>query len=300
MLSVIPAIIGEIFLGVFWQALGFSVVAVSLISVAIDAPFVEELCKPLGLTFVRLDINTRLDGLIYGVTAGMGFAMIENLLYEIIALVGPIIEFFIDSGSGGELAISVSSSWGFTSLIRGLGSTIGHAIGAGMIGMAYFQYRNSNGQNIFPLISAFCFAVIIHMTWNGVLSILDLFQPHEVFYIAFIVIFPLVELYILIHLIKICKREEPKTVFPKDDNDLFDQHPPGPPSRPAFSRPPAYAQWHKPPKERYPRSPPPTQSPGHEPEWLTCPSCGAIAHRPPPQYGNIMRCPSCNFIFRWK
>jgi len=50
---------------------------------AVIAPIIEEFAKPLGLRFVRREINEVEDGLIYGAAAGLGFAAIESLGYSL-------------------------------------------------------------------------------------------------------------------------------------------------------------------------------------------------------------------------
>ena len=52
-----------------------------LILVSIIAPFVEELLKPIGLIFIMKRLKTPYEGVLYGVACGMGFAIIENMLY---------------------------------------------------------------------------------------------------------------------------------------------------------------------------------------------------------------------------
>jgi RsiW-degrading membrane proteinase PrsW (M82 family) len=310
MLSVIPALIGEILLGMFWQIFFVNAATLVFLSAAVNAPFVEEFCKPLGLGFIRFDINTRLDGLIYGVTAGMGFAMVENLLYEFSVIVAPVFELFFETSPSGDLAITASATWGLTSLVRGLGSTIGHAVGAGMIGMAYFQFRKSRGESIMPLVSAFSFAVILHMSWNGVLTIIDSLELGELAAVPFIIGFPLLELYILIYLIRICKRDEPDVVYPENDDDLIDNLPPPPmPYQypyPYYYPPPppppaTYPQ--QPPSMMYPPPPPPPTPPraaktkDDKNRRVRCPRCDKIVTAPPPGSGSYMVCPECRAVF---
>ena len=55
----------------------------SVLSVIALAPIVEELCKPLGLLFVRDKIRSEFDGLVLGVAIGVGFAIIENAIYAV-------------------------------------------------------------------------------------------------------------------------------------------------------------------------------------------------------------------------
>lgn len=52
---------------------------------SISAPVIEETLKGLAVTFVyifaRREFDSKLDGLVYGATAGLGFAAAENTLY---------------------------------------------------------------------------------------------------------------------------------------------------------------------------------------------------------------------------
>ncbi len=112
----------------------------------------EELCKALVVVLIVQEVNSRYDGLIYGVTAGMGFAMMENLTYSIGALA---------AGSG----------WGIVTLIRGLASTIGHGVTAGLIGYAVGAYINPDRRTGFGTVAlAYLGAVGLHAGWNGLLT----------------------------------------------------------------------------------------------------------------------------------
>jgi protease PrsW len=147
-------------------------------SATLVAPFVEEAFKPMILPFLRIKIDNELDGIIYGVTAGMGFAMMENLFYEMSSI--------------------NAASWSITALARGLGSTIIHAVGAGVIGYAYARYIMKKGS-AFEIAGAYLFAVALHMTWNGTLTALELNASDAAFMsqILFMVIWPIVEFLIL-------------------------------------------------------------------------------------------------------
>ncbi|MGQ9583397.1 MAG: PrsW family intramembrane metalloprotease [Thermoplasmatota archaeon] len=129
-----------------------------LVVAALVAPFVEELCKPLGIYIVRDRVRRRLDGLIYGVTAGVGFAMIENITYELS---------FLFTGD------DPATVWSLGSLARGLGSIVVHAVGAGAIGYAYGRYRTDGGPAIWGLPSAYLLAVGLHSAWNGTATLLE-------------------------------------------------------------------------------------------------------------------------------
>ncbi len=131
--------------------------------VAVAAPILEELAKPIGLIFLSKWIRTPLQGLVYGVTCGMGFAMVENLLYESFFL-------YTDLTEGG-----VPILWGAGSLARGLLSTLGHAVGTGVVGYSYGVYRREKlsgelMESIGPIplmIGSMGLAIGLHSAWNA-------------------------------------------------------------------------------------------------------------------------------------
>ena len=95
-----------------------------LILVSVIAPFVEELLKPIGLIFIMKRLKTPYEGVLYGVACGMGFAIIENMLYEL----------FILLWYG-------SDAWTLNAFVRGIGSTVLHAVGPAAIGFAIAYSR---------------------------------------------------------------------------------------------------------------------------------------------------------------
>ena len=149
MLSTIPSLIFEV-------PSAYLPAGMAWMSAVLFAPFVEEAFKPMILPFLKIKIDDELDGIIYGVTAGMGFAIMENLNYEMSAMLGS----------------SAVWSWSFTTLARGLASTVIHAVGAGIIGYAYARYVMKKGSMI-EIAMAYLFAVALHMAWNGTLTALE-------------------------------------------------------------------------------------------------------------------------------
>ncbi|MEW5760889.1 MAG: PrsW family intramembrane metalloprotease, partial [Candidatus Thermoplasmatota archaeon] len=182
MLSVIPALMLEL-------PFTFNI----FVAAAIGAPIVEEFVKPLGIYAVKKEIDNELDGIIYGVSAGMGFAMVENIFYELAAV----------------FAKEPTAAWGFTTLVRGLGSIVVHGVGAGLIGYAYARYIH--GKSGFSTILWFYgFAVLFHAIWNGTVSILELYIAEIaalLTFIGFIIIFPLIGYFIIYSFLK--KASEP-------------------------------------------------------------------------------------------
>jgi RsiW-degrading membrane proteinase PrsW (M82 family) len=121
-----------------------------LILVTVVAPLVEEFLKPLGLIFVIKRLKTPYEGVLYGVACGMGFAIIENLLYEL----------FIIIWYG-------SDAWTINAFVRGIGSTPLHAVGPAAIGYAVALSNQMQEPRNKALPIAFLIGVVMHGLWNG-------------------------------------------------------------------------------------------------------------------------------------
>jgi len=196
MISTIPAMIINSWAATF---LSFTLVAVMI------APIGEELLKPLGLTFLKPDINNELDGVIYGVSCGMGFALIENLNYELTFV---LIQLFPNTFDPEMLGVTWTETlWSLGSLARGLGSTIIHALGAGFIGFAYARYMNKKGTSETILVMAYLAAIAVHAAWNGVAS-----TEIDVIAIPFMFTFPILAFLILRYLVHEARRCEEQTI----------------------------------------------------------------------------------------
>jgi RsiW-degrading membrane proteinase PrsW (M82 family) len=179
MLSTIPAIL-----------IGLPFLGYAALAIVVIAPLSEEFVKPLGLGLVKKEIDNELDGLIYGVTCGMGFAMMENLFYEI----NPI---FLGSAEA-------SASWTFMALVRGLASTLGHAVGAGVIGYMYGRYIHGK-SGFSSVMGAYGLGVLLHLGWNGMLTIIG--DQTELIYV-FIIGYPIMEFFILKYFLDLASAED--------------------------------------------------------------------------------------------
>lgn len=122
------------------------------------APIVEETTKGVAILLlllaVRHELDSVLDGIIYGALVGLGFAMTENALYyaNFLAEGGPIalfIGFFVRAGFGG-FAHAI-----FTA-----------ATGAGL-GWARRRYGRGVGRFVAPALGLLA-AMSLHGIWNGV------------------------------------------------------------------------------------------------------------------------------------
>ena len=121
-----------------------------LILVSVIAPFVEELLKPIGLVFVIKRLKTPYEGVLYGVACGMGFAIIENMLYELFILIW-----------------YGSDAWTLNAFVRGIGSTVLHAVGPAAIGFAVAFSNQMQKPLRNYLILAYLFGFTMHALWNG-------------------------------------------------------------------------------------------------------------------------------------
>ena len=106
------------------------------ITAAIGAPLIEEFWKPIGLYFVRKDIDDELDGTIYGMSCGMGFAMLENFHYASRSL---IVSFY-NPGT--------ASGYGMLVVLRSVTSIIGHMVGPACIGYGYAVYLQRKNSSM--------------------------------------------------------------------------------------------------------------------------------------------------------
>lgn len=107
--------------------------AYELVSGSVWAPLTEEIAKGLGVVLIlvlaRREMDSILDGIVYGAVAGLGFAFIENVLYFGVALA--------EDGWGG---------WAFVVLLRTVPFGLNHAFFSGLIGAglgaAYLSHKS--------------------------------------------------------------------------------------------------------------------------------------------------------------
>jgi len=125
----------------------------SLLTVIIVAPFVEEMVKPMALRTrtVRKALDELEDGLIYGAVAGLGFSATENLFYGWSFLSEGLIVFIILMS------------------IRSIGGCLLHASATALTGYGY-------GKSIllktsrFYIIPYFLLAFLVHSLYNFLVS----------------------------------------------------------------------------------------------------------------------------------
>jgi RsiW-degrading membrane proteinase PrsW (M82 family) len=90
----------------------------TFLALAVSAPVGEELCKAGAVILMARYIDSPRRGFQVGFTVGLGFAIVENLIYVAGSFIG-----------GGLI------SFVFTTFIRGIGSIPGHAVWTGITGL---------------------------------------------------------------------------------------------------------------------------------------------------------------------
>lgn len=123
-------------------------------SATVIAPLVEEPSKALFLLFLltQLEFDNITDGFVYGMAAGLGFGMTENVLYFAASLDDPLSLFM-------------------TVVIRTLYSAPMHAFATGMVGAAVGYVRwSSTSAKLAGLFGGLTAAMSLHALWNGFIS----------------------------------------------------------------------------------------------------------------------------------
>lgn len=138
------------------------------VGVAITAPVVEEFAKAFGLALLFSRIRNQYDGLLIGFSMGVGFAVIENLLY------------FASTGIEG-LGSSIGGAiigWIFVVGVRSFQSTLSHGLGTAIIGfsLGWFIKGLKEKKMLWYLpVLGYLAAVFIHFAWNGAIVFMGAF-----------------------------------------------------------------------------------------------------------------------------
>jgi len=141
-------------------------VAADLVGGAVVAPFAEEIFKGMALLFLllffRREIDSPLDGIIYGGLVGFGFATVENMGYFVGA--------FMESGLEG-LA--------FLTILRAFLFGLNHAMFTGLTGLGLALARTSPNWRVkvaAPVVGL-SLGMVAHGIHNGSVSFTDLCWP---------------------------------------------------------------------------------------------------------------------------
>lgn len=132
----------------FDYSIGVEPGGLTLLSLVVIAPLLEELSKGLGFGLLRRRIGEVEDGLVYGAAIGLGFAATENLLYGLEAL----------QDSGFE---SAATTIGF----RVVSSALLHAGSTALLGYGYALMR-LRGRGLVFLLPYYLLAVLQHSLYN--------------------------------------------------------------------------------------------------------------------------------------
>jgi RsiW-degrading membrane proteinase PrsW (M82 family) len=117
---------------------------IAFVEVAVMAPLVEELVKPLPLLPLLKRLSSPRDALLLGALAGAGFAIVENILYA--ALLGP--------------------AWGGVLATRAMGAAL-HPLGTGLVAVAWWRVLHSEPDAASLWARNYGLAVAAHALWNG-------------------------------------------------------------------------------------------------------------------------------------
>ncbi len=115
---------------------------------------IEESAKlifPLAI-YLRRQYQSEIDGLLFGVASGMGFATLETMGYGLVA--------FLQSNGNLGMVEEVL-------LVRGLLSPAGHAAWTGLVCAVLWRQRERTGRQFNPaVIGIFLLVVVLHAVWD--------------------------------------------------------------------------------------------------------------------------------------
>jgi RsiW-degrading membrane proteinase PrsW (M82 family) len=124
--------------------------AVAMVGGAVVAPLLEELTKPLGAILLGRRLRGPAEAFLIGMAGGVGFAIVENMLYE----------------SGGFRL------WAAIATLRGVGGVL-HPLNAGLVAMGWYGVLATQEPGRWRRLAGFYgLAVGIHALWNGGLTLL--------------------------------------------------------------------------------------------------------------------------------
>ncbi|MFC4112090.1 PrsW family intramembrane metalloprotease [Nonomuraea zeae] len=133
---------------------GYGSAVVTSVGTVLLAPVIEEALKGSALLLLlrrRREIDGLTDGIVYASMAGLGFALVENVGYYLIA--------FGEDGAGGAVQLFV---------MRGLIDPLGHPIYTSMIGVGVaYALTHRNPARIAAIPIGYLGAVFLHALWNG-------------------------------------------------------------------------------------------------------------------------------------
>lgn len=152
--SIILALLASLIFSAPLQLIGGPLASDAFMAVVI-APPVEEAAKGIALLAIfllhRHEIDSLLDGIIYGAMVGMGFAMVENVFY--------FLAVFQEEGAG---------AWGTTVFLRAIIFGLNHSLFTSATGLGFAVARFSSNRFVriaAPLVG-WSVAVALHALHN--------------------------------------------------------------------------------------------------------------------------------------
>ena len=128
---------------------------------AFQVGLIEEFVKILGVLVIARHRrhDSEVDGLIFGVAAGMGFAALESIGYAFVAFLG----------SGGSLSTTVG-----VTLLRGILSPLGHGTWTALLAAVLFrEAKNGHFRLNLKVVGAYLTVVVLHGLWDGLPSLMS-------------------------------------------------------------------------------------------------------------------------------
>ena len=145
-LIIIPVVISGLILGYYYDKYFIDTNYYHILDISI-APITEETCKLLVIVMycAKLkDFDEPMDGLVYGATASLGFAMFENIFYVFDNDLSP---------------------WETTAVARAILSVPSHSFDGVILGFSMSYYIFFNKKIIFPLLGLLT-TMTLHFSWN--------------------------------------------------------------------------------------------------------------------------------------
>ncbi|HKZ88893.1 MAG TPA: PrsW family intramembrane metalloprotease [Thermoplasmata archaeon] len=128
----------------------------AIVAVLVVAPLVEEASKGLGVRSGRRHTDVRVDGLVYGAAAGLGFSATENLFYGL--------AIFAVEGPSASLVLIAFRSFSSSFLHASATAVTGYGLAKGWL--------TGRAGAFLPFYFA---AVLMHATFNGFASFGELY-----------------------------------------------------------------------------------------------------------------------------
>jgi len=163
--------LNSVVIAVFFETLLFHIIPATALTVALVASIVEE---PAKAFVIRVPYNAEqmdgiMDGVVYGVAAGLGFAATENLFYGL--------------GFGAGITI-----------VRALLTPIAHGVWSATVGVGFGL--KSEGKNFLPFL--LLLAIVLHFFWNYSVFLAE----GDSMYFSVVALLILVNLALILYLVK--------------------------------------------------------------------------------------------------